>query len=120
MIDPSHIRTARHRKPAAHLDDYVCYTALTRDSHLLAHLLQKDDSGTPYPITNYVIFANFSVLHHKFLRVITKVTEPKHYYEAVKDLRWRDAMKVKIQALEKNETWSLQDLPSNKKPISCK
>ena len=29
-------------------------------------------------------------------------------------------MKAEIQALEMNETWSLQNLPRNKKPISCK
>ena len=29
-------------------------------------------------------------------------------------------MKAEIHALEKNETWSLQDLPSDKKPISYK
>jgi len=48
------------------------------------------------------------------------VIEPKHYYEAVKDPRWRDAMKAEIRAIEKNEVWSFWDLPSDKKTISCK
>jgi len=82
--------------------------------------LQKESSGTPYPIANYVVCANFSVSHQNFLAAITKVTEPKYYHEAIKDQRWRDAMAEEIRALEKNGTWVLQDLPPGKKPISCK
>jgi len=29
-------------------------------------------------------------------------------------------MAEEIEALEKNDTWSLEDLPVGKKPISCK
>jgi len=50
----------------------------------------------PYPIANYVACANFSVYHHNFLAIITKVTEPRHYYEAVKDPRWRTVMSEEI------------------------
>jgi len=48
------------------------------------------------------------------------VTHPKYYHEAVKDLSWRVTMEEEIQALEKNNTWVLQDLPSRKGPISRK
>jgi len=41
-------------------------------------------------------------------------------YEAAKDPFWRDTMKEEIRALEENETWTLETLPSGKKPISCK
>ena len=49
-----------------------------------------------------------------------QVMEPRHRHEAVKDPRWRAAMADEIQALERNKTWVLEDLPPAKKPISCK
>ncbi|KAJ0432465.1 putative RNA-directed DNA polymerase, Protochlorophyllide reductase [Helianthus annuus] len=36
------------------------------------------------------------------------------------DQRWVDAMQREIQALEANETWSLEDLPEGKRPIDSK
>jgi len=43
-----------------------------------------------------------------------------HFHEAVKDVKWRDAMVKEIEALEMNETWTIEDLPAGKKPINCK
>jgi len=74
----------------------------------------------PYPIANYVIFANFYISHQHFLANITKLTDPKYDHEAVKDPPWRGAMEGEICALEKNITWVLQDLPRGKQPISYK
>lgn len=31
--------------------------------------------------------------------------DPVHYYEAVKSEKWRKAMDLEIQAIEKNCTW---------------
>nr|CAD1820262.1 unnamed protein product [Ananas comosus var. bracteatus] len=39
---------------------------------------------------------------------------------AINDPKWRDAMAKEIQALETNQTWSLEHLPPDKKPIGCK
>ena len=117
---PVNVREPRARKPLTRLDDYICYTARAQEPVSLAHLLQEESSGTPYPIANYVTCANFSVSHNNFLAAIAQVTEPTHYHEAVKDPRWRAAMADEIQALERNETWVLEDLPPAKKSMSCK
>ena len=55
-------------------------------------------------------------MHHRaFLATITK-----SFGEAVKDERWRDAMKKEIQALEDNGTWIVKPLRLGKKTIGCK
>lgn len=59
----------------------------------------------------------FSVRHRNFLAAITADREPVAYSEAVKDARWRKAMQAEIQALEKNETWVIEDLLKGKKAL---
>ncbi|GJY85560.1 putative RNA-directed DNA polymerase [Tanacetum coccineum] len=46
--------------------------------------------------------------------------EPKHFKQAVKDVRWIEAMKQEIQALEENKTWTLEELPKGKRAIDSK
>jgi len=66
----------------------------------------------PYPIAHYVSSTNFSASHQIFLATITKVTKLRFYHEAVRDSHWRMATEEEIRALEKNQTWILQGLPS--------
>jgi len=51
---------------------------------------------------------------------ITKLMEPRHYREAIEDPQWRTTMVEEIEALGRNYTWTLKDLPPGKKPISRK
>ena len=34
--------------------------------------------------------------------------------------KWQEVMTIGLQALEKNNTWTLTTLPYGKKPIGCK
>jgi len=54
------------------------------------------------------------------LAAIAKIVEPIFFHEAVKDSHWKDAMIKEIDALEKNNTWSVVDLPPGNKLINCK
>jgi len=85
----------------------------------LASSPPNGSSGNPYPLVHYITCNNFSASHRAFLATITKIVEPRHYQEAVKDPRWRQAMTEEINALEENQTWTIEDLPPGKKPISC-
>lgn len=42
------------------------------------------------------------------------------YDEASKSVHWQEAMQVELDALKKNETWTIVDLPPNIVPIGCK
>lgn len=46
--------------------------------------------------------------------------EPVSYAQAAKDLSWRDAMKREMDAVEKNGTWKLTELPPGQKVIGLK
>ena len=47
-------------------------------------------------------------------------TIPESTEEALRDLKWKQAMNEEIMALQKNETWEKCMLPSNKKTVRCK
>lgn len=46
--------------------------------------------------------------------------DPKQYYEAAQEERWRKAMEAEIQSIEKNHTWELVTLPAQAKRIGVK
>lgn len=45
--------------------------------------------------------------------------EPQNYDEAKGHDQWEMAMKVEYDALMRNNTWVLEELPLGKKPIGC-
>ncbi|KAL0366821.1 UNVERIFIED_CONTAM: Retrovirus-related Pol polyprotein from transposon RE1 [Sesamum radiatum] len=54
---------------------------------------------------------SYSNAHMSFVANLSALQEPKSYFQASKDKNWVDAMNQELQALEKNETWSLTSLP---------
>jgi hypothetical protein len=46
--------------------------------------------------------------------------EPRSFAEAEKDAAWRAAMKAEMDAVEKNRTWELADLPRGHRAITLK
>lgn len=108
----------RVKQPSVLLKDYVTHTI--RVSPSASSSSQSKSSGTPYPIAHYVNCDNFSLSHRSFLAAVDIGREPTSYAEAIKDERWKDAMRKEIQALEDNGTWTVEDLPSGKKAIGNK
>ena len=121
-------RGHRRPKPSVKLRDYVLYNAQsTPDKHntTLSTGLQAESSTTVpgnilYPITEYVSDAQFSDVHQAFLAAVSAGVIPRNYKEAFKDKRWRDAVKVEVDALEVSRTWDVVDLPAGKKAIGSK
>ena len=52
--------------------------------------------------------------------LLMSAEEPTTYYEAVKDNEWKKAMEAELDAIEKNKTWVLSDLPKGHKAIGLK
>jgi hypothetical protein len=112
-------RGQRTKIPSTRLQDFVTHTICTL-SLSKSSSCSSESSGTPYPIAHCVNCDNFSAPYRHFLAAITAGTEPQTFAEAVKDERWRQAMKHKIHALEHNGTWTMKPLPPGKKAIGCK
>ena len=71
-------------------------------------------------MSNFVSYEHFSNSHRAFLTAIDSTNEPKFFHRAVKDERWKEAMRKEIQALEENGTWTLEELPDGKRAIDSK
>ena len=46
--------------------------------------------------------------------------DPCSFEEADRCIKWEEAMKVEMEAIEKNNTWELTDLPKGVRPIGVK
>ncbi|KAF5822598.1 putative RNA-directed DNA polymerase [Helianthus annuus] len=73
-----------------------------------------------YDINKVVNYACLSAENVSFISKLSKSTEPSCYNEASKDSKWVEAMNLEMEALMRNNTWELVDLPSGRKPIGCK
>lgn len=69
----------------------------------------------------------FSIQQRDLFAAITAAHESAYFSEVVKDGKWREAMRLEMQALENNRRWvrnvgagEMQDLPSNKKALGCR
>lgn len=76
--------------------------------------------GRPFWMTDYVSGDELSdddnVAHH----ALFADSDPVLFEDAVNDVKWRKAMDAEIEAIEKNDTWELTDLPAEEKTIGVK
>ena len=73
-----------------------------------------------YPMSHFISYDNLSNNHRSFLAHLNTTAIPKNVTEALDSKEWREAMKVEMDALEKNGTWKLVELPNDKKLVGCK
>lgn len=52
--------------------------------------------------------------------MLAGIDEPRNYEQAVTEQGWKEAMQTEIEAIEKNNTWRLEELPAGHKPIKLK
>ncbi|KAL0368365.1 UNVERIFIED_CONTAM: Retrovirus-related Pol polyprotein from transposon RE1 [Sesamum calycinum] len=55
-----------------------------------------------------------------FLANVAAIQEPRSFSQACQDERWNATMQHELDALERNQTWDLCDLPANKNAIGSR
>ncbi|GJV22574.1 retrovirus-related pol polyprotein from transposon TNT 1-94 [Tanacetum coccineum] len=113
-------RGCRKKEASLHLRDFVTHTIQKASPFPSSSPAQSWSSATMYPIAHYVNCDKFSMCHRTFLEAIDADREPVTYSQAVKDKRWCDAMDNELHALERNGTWTIENLPKDKKALGCK
>ena len=101
-------RTSRQIRQPAYLQDYECHSVI------------QDNRSTPHTLDKFISYDKLSNLYKSFIFAISDSFEPAHYYQASQHHVWVDAMQSELQALLKNNTWSYEILPPNKKAIGCR
>ncbi|KAJ0596006.1 putative RNA-directed DNA polymerase [Helianthus annuus] len=73
-----------------------------------------------YDLNKVVSYSCLSAESSLFISCLSKSVEPSSYKEASRDPKWVEAMNLEMEALLKNQTWELVELPVGRKPIGCK
>ncbi|GJY37099.1 putative RNA-directed DNA polymerase [Tanacetum coccineum] len=78
------------------------------------------ESKVKYSLEKFVSYAKLNTENLCFVTGLNKSHEPKTFSEASRYSHWTDAMNKKMEALLRNDTWDLVDLPKDRKAISSK
>ena len=105
VVQPIRRSTREHTLPK-YLSDYVCCSNIQNNTCCctLTNL-----SVPPESAHGAVVLPCSSLLE-----------EPRSYWEAASDPRWKGAMDKELEALNSNNTWDIVSLPEGKRPIDCK
>ncbi|GJQ89693.1 putative RNA-directed DNA polymerase [Tanacetum coccineum] len=102
QVQPDLRRSSRTSKQPARFNDFVV------------------GSSKLYGLEKYVTYANLSRSNFCFSTTLNKTTEPTTYDEAIRNPKWIESMNNEIEALLRNNTWTVCDLPKGRKPVGSK
>jgi hypothetical protein len=80
----------------------------------------EEERRSRYPIANYMSTKRLSEPLRGFVHILSSIQVPAGIQEALSDPNWTQAIKEEMEALLKNDTWTLVPLPEGKKAIGCK
>nr|GEW23667.1 ribonuclease H-like domain-containing protein [Tanacetum cinerariifolium] len=112
-------------------DDFVTSMGKTSTSEGNVHINSKSPAqgnlpqnisqgSKKYGLEKYVTYTNLNTSIYSFSINLNKSSEPTSYFEAVKNPNWIEAMNNEIEALKRNNTWIVCDLPKGRKAIRSK
>ena len=78
------------------------------------------NSKVKYSINKSVNYSNLNRENYVFSTNLNKIVEPKTYSEAAKNPKWIDAMDSEVEALHRNNTYEIVELPAGRRAIGCK
>lgn len=82
--------------------------------------IEKRETHAPVWMRDYVTGEGLSEEENELNTTLTAPSDPLSYEEAVKSPKWKVAMDAEIRSIEKNQTWSLTELPAGAKKIGVK
>ncbi|RVW87783.1 Retrovirus-related Pol polyprotein from transposon TNT 1-94 [Vitis vinifera] len=82
--------------------------------------IAKPDPALSIPISNHVYYGKLSQNFQAFITSLEDDRIPSNIQEALQQPEWKTAVQEEIQALEKNGTWEISELPEGKRPVGCK
>ncbi|GJT60874.1 ribonuclease H-like domain-containing protein [Tanacetum coccineum] len=102
MVQPDLSRSGRNSKLPAKFNDYVV------------------GSSRKYGLEKYVTYSNLSKTNYCFSTTLNKSSEPTIYAEAIKNPNWIEVTNNEIEALNRNNTWTICDLSPRRKVVESK
>ena len=58
--------------------------------------------------------------YRSFVANVSSATIPQNIHEALRQAKWKQAVMEEMEALKKNGTWEVVDLPKEKRLVGCK
>lgn len=81
-------------------------------------LLKKEtQTCTKHPIARYVSYQKLFSKHRAFSTKISQILIPKTTKKAVDHPNWKLVVLDETNALKKNDTWKIVDLPKEKRTV---
>ena len=90
------------------------------DLDLPIALKKGTQACTKHPIAKYISYSNLSENYGAFTINISKLVVLRNIQEALDEPSWKLAVFEEMNALKKNGTWEVVDLPREKKVVGCK
>ena len=94
--------------------------SLTDDLHIPIAQRKGVRSCTQHPISHFVSYEKLSPSYQAFTTNLDSIQIPSSVQEALQHPKWREAVNEELQALQKNGTWELAQLPQGKQAVGCK
>lgn len=82
-------------------------------------MIRECNKNPLYPIANFMSFQKFSPSHKAFLSKINTIPIPKTLHEALRNENRKTATREEMNAVERNQTWEIVELPKEKKIVGC-
>ncbi|GJU37394.1 ribonuclease H-like domain-containing protein [Tanacetum coccineum] len=78
------------------------------------------NNSKKYGLEKYVTYTNLNTSNCCFSTNLNNSSEPTSYFEAIKNPNWIEAMNNEIEAINRNNTWTICDLPEGRKAVGSK
>jgi hypothetical protein len=110
--------TGTHNLTSPSIDQPIALRKARRHMDVPSRL--KDRVGYKHDIAKVVNYERCSAILKSFLASLDNISVPKKWKEAIDDSKWKSSMLEEMDALEKNNTWELVNLPPGKELVGCK